>query len=66
MSERETPKDTCAAKIAYTTCLGTQALRLCGQECEYLTPERHGVRYSGWYHMDGITDHHAVPKRWVS
>ncbi len=62
-------KDICAAKIGEPNL--TQGMRLCGQECEYVSAEqvhRHdGSTYSGWYHTDeSITDHHAVPKRWVS
>lgn len=41
----------------------------CGKECEFLTPAKAAPLglYSGWYHTDrDTTDHHAVPRSWVS
>lgn len=58
-------REICVAKIALPD--GRWGMRLCGESCEYRTPERDGSHYTGWYHTDeSITDHHAVPKSWVA
>ena len=58
-----TSTDTCAAKLGTP---GPAGLRVCGQPCVYLAAGQRGNTYEGWHHADEtVTDHHAVPERWV-
>lgn len=54
---------TCATKLGEP---GSFGLRVCGTPCVYLAAGERGNAYTGWYHVDAtVTDHHAVPERWV-
>lgn len=42
----------------------------CGEPVIYLDVDAAQAQgrgqYSGWYHQDSTTEHHAVPKKWLS
>lgn len=63
-SENVSDRDICVVKVGKPDV--ERGMETCGKECEYLTSERDGVFYSGWYHVDRLAaDHHAVPKRMI-
>jgi hypothetical protein len=39
-------------------------MRECGREVVYRTVAD-GATYEGWYHVEAVTDHHAVPSHWT-
>jgi hypothetical protein len=64
------PNDTGNALTATDTCIvKDERMAPCRGGTVYLTAEQavdFGLGlYSGYYHTDDITDHHAVPSRWI-